>query len=65
MSSDTNVTWGAGARYNTTVDADGAYTFTFNTVGEYIWVVYRMEYIPYLVAPVGEYQAWFTVTAAV
>jgi len=60
-SSDTNATW-VGARYNTTNLTDGAYTFTFNKVGEYIWIVYRMEGIPDIL-PDGDYTASFTVTA--
>ena len=61
-SSDTNGTWGAGARYNTTVDEDGAYTFTFNKVGEYIWIMYRIEDISATdICPDGNYKASFTV----
>ncbi|MCG2825157.1 MAG: hypothetical protein L6265_01040, partial [Thermoplasmatales archaeon] len=60
-SSDTNVTWGSGARHNTP-DADGAYTFTFNKIGEYIWIMYRIEDISATdICPDGNYTAGFTV----
>lgn len=39
-----------------------ARTFTFNKVGEYIWIVYRMEGIPDIL-PDDDYTASFTVTA--
>lgn len=48
--------------HNTTNLTNGARTFTFNTVGEYIWIVYRMEGIPDIL-PDGDYTASFTVTA--
>jgi subtilisin-like proprotein convertase family protein len=65
-SSDTNATW-TGARYNTTVLASGSYTFTFNAVGEYIWIMYRIEEIwnqafsSTGICPAGNYTASFTV----
>ena len=47
---------------NETADGvtDGARTFTFNKVGEYIWILYRIEKMPEI-CPDGNYTASFTV----
>ena len=58
--SENNKTF-TGTRYNTTVLASGNYTFTFNKVGEYIWIMYRIEKMPEI-CPAGNYTAGFTVT---
>ena len=39
---------------------DGAHNFTFNKVGEYIWILYRIENMPEI-CPDGKYTASFTV----
>ena len=42
--------------------ADGSYMFTFNKVGEYIWIMYRIEDISATdICPDGNYTASFTV----
>ncbi|MCG2825140.1 MAG: hypothetical protein L6265_00955, partial [Thermoplasmatales archaeon] len=57
---ETNAT--IGVNETDYIEANGAYKFTFNTVGEYIWILYRIEKIPEI-CPDGEYTASFTVTA--
>ena len=49
--------------HNTTNLTIGSYTFTFNKVGEYIWIMYRIDDISATdICPDGNYTAGFTVT---